>query len=229
MPRKYTRRARKAPARKRAPYRRRAKYGRKKYAIQRTLFPPFARTRLKYCMQMTVTQAVSGVAQTYYFRANSIFDPDLTGGGHQPYLHDEWALAYDHYKVVSSMIKIDVFPAGTTGADGVVAGIKLNDDTFSNVDPSLLMEENMSKWGVCSSRDGPKGLTLIKKFKSNIQFKGRNAEDVSAPFGTNPADGAFYTFWLSGLNTTVAASGVNCVVTIWYDCLMTERKDIAQS
>lgn len=37
----------------------------------------------------------------YTFNLNSVFDPNRTGGGHQPYGYDQFATLYNRYRVVS--------------------------------------------------------------------------------------------------------------------------------
>lgn len=52
-------------------------------------FPPSFLCRLKYSDYVTVTQSAAGIPGAYQFRLNSLFDPDLTGSGHQPYFYDQ--------------------------------------------------------------------------------------------------------------------------------------------
>lgn len=51
----------------------------------------------------------AGYQQT--FRSSSIFDPDLTGTGHQPLMRDLWASQYDYYTVLACDYKITMFNA----------------------------------------------------------------------------------------------------------------------
>jgi len=45
------------------------------------------------------------------FRMNSIFDPDYTGTGHQPFFRDMWASQYDYYTVIQCDYVIRLFNA----------------------------------------------------------------------------------------------------------------------
>ena len=47
-----------------------------------------------------------GVAGTYVFTANGLFDPNFTGAGHQPLGFDQWMVMYDHYTVHSCTISV---------------------------------------------------------------------------------------------------------------------------
>jgi len=49
----------------------------------------------------------SAAASNYYqFRLNSVFDPDVTSTGHQPYGHDQLAGIYNYYRVIECTFKI---------------------------------------------------------------------------------------------------------------------------
>lgn len=71
---------------------------------------PFANvkyTTLKYSQTDTYTAGASGITGVEQaFRLNSMFDPDFTGAGHQPYGYDQLALLYKKYKVTSVDIAI---------------------------------------------------------------------------------------------------------------------------
>jgi hypothetical protein len=63
--------------------------------------PTRKRTHLSYFESaVTVISGVS-VAGTQVFSANGLFDPNITGGGHQPMGYDQMMLFYEHYIVHS--------------------------------------------------------------------------------------------------------------------------------
>ncbi len=59
----------------------------------------------------------------YEFRLNSIYDPNLTGTGHQPYMHDQFATMYGRYRVDKCDVQIDVIPSPST-SHCVVAAVQ---------------------------------------------------------------------------------------------------------
>lgn len=74
--------------------------------------------RLTYAdtFRQDVTCAIAGGNSKFQiFRANSIFDPDYSGGGHQPLFRDMWASMYDHYCVLACHYTIRVWNAGVEG------------------------------------------------------------------------------------------------------------------
>ena len=58
-----------------------------------------------YTVKLTYADALIhnvsyGAAQHYAFNATSIYDPDFTGVGHQPFFRDMWVSQYDYYSVI---------------------------------------------------------------------------------------------------------------------------------
>lgn len=54
-------------------------------------------------------QVSTGTGVARAFSMNSIWDPDVTGGGHQPMMRDLWASMYDYYAVLACHYKITVY------------------------------------------------------------------------------------------------------------------------
>jgi len=87
---------------RRAP-RRWKKSGRKTVNVNRALSPIPQRfiTKLKYAG--TVTTGANGA---WALRLNSLFDPDATGTGHQPYGYDQLSQLYNRYRVISCSYRL---------------------------------------------------------------------------------------------------------------------------
>lgn len=70
------------------------------------------------------TLAASGVAYAdYTYNLTSIYDPNVTGTGHQPRFADQWALLYQSYRVRSTYVRVDCRNSGadaTTGNQQIV-------------------------------------------------------------------------------------------------------------
>lgn len=61
--------------------------------------------RMRYADVLNITVPAYGVPVLHQFNLNSIYDPDRTGAGHQPYFRDQMAQFYDFYKVRSCNFK----------------------------------------------------------------------------------------------------------------------------
>lgn len=103
--------------------------------------------RFRYSEEISVNPTIGGVT-AYVFRANSLYDPNLTGTGHQPAPYDQMKLFYKKFKVIGSKITARPIISDTNYETlNCYAGI-INSKTsadyavYSNV--SNLLE---SKWG----------------------------------------------------------------------------------
>lgn len=102
-------------------------------------FPRSRITRHRYVDTVTMaTNGVPGVPQYYIYRANSTYDPDLTGTGHQPMFRDEMANIYTNYTVLNAYIKVTFYQGDT--AQMHYAVIASNDAALTN-DPLVLKEQ----------------------------------------------------------------------------------------
>lgn len=72
------------------------------------MIPNIHRTKLVYEEDVTIT-ASSTSPQFYVFACNDIYDPNVTGVGHQPYYHDQLAQLYNRYDVTMSNIKVQYY------------------------------------------------------------------------------------------------------------------------
>lgn len=73
------------------------------YGIKKNLNsfqPVWMKTEMKYC-DAFFTNVVAGAVSDQNFRANSLFDPDRTGVGHQPRGYDQITPMYNRYRVDS--------------------------------------------------------------------------------------------------------------------------------
>nr|QKI29027.1 Cap [Kummerowia striata CRESS virus] len=67
------------------------------------------------------------------FRANSIYDPDYTGSGHQPYFRDTWASMYDYYSVLACKYTIRMYNAAWDSQSWTSVGTSGQRPTAVNV------------------------------------------------------------------------------------------------
>jgi len=78
------------------------------------LFPATIRQfgQLYYDHGLGLTAPVTGNAVSYFFTANGMFDPDITGTGHQPMGFDQMMLLYNQCTVVRSSITVTFYGNG---------------------------------------------------------------------------------------------------------------------
>lgn len=80
-------------------------------------FPKKMCVSLKYVTDIEVPSHEDGAAP-YIFRMNSIFDPDVTSTGHQPFGHDQYQAIYSKYCVIGAKVKVEILSNAITSASG---------------------------------------------------------------------------------------------------------------
>lgn len=114
-----------------------------------------ARVMVKLPYWETITMNLTSAAVTYAeyaYSVNGIYDPNLSGSGHQPRGHDQWANIYTNYLVHGMSFNVEMRPTSTSaetavatlGIGGYRAGSITDDTSWSNA--TDLMEAPKSQW-----------------------------------------------------------------------------------
>jgi hypothetical protein len=164
-------------------------------------FPNQLRNTLRYADEVTL--AVSVGFGKYIFSCNGMFDPNITGVGHQPLYFDQLTAVYDHYTVYKSRIRVLVaHPASQTTA--VLTSLYIDDDTSTVGDASLASERPGAK----STYNVPsvyKANTLTMSWDGIKAFGPTPMTDpnLQGTVAANPTEQQFYVIQVydSGLNT----------------------------
>lgn len=80
-------------------------------------FPKRLCVSLRYVTDIDVPSHEDGAAP-YIFRMNSIYDPDVTSAGHQPFGHDQYQAIYSKYCVIGAKVKVEILSNALTSASG---------------------------------------------------------------------------------------------------------------
>jgi len=183
-------------------------------------FPSRATALLRYNETIEIAPT-TGVSGHYLFRANSIFDPNFTGTGHQPYGHDTYQSIYNHYQVLKATCVVT-----PVNAVDCVFGCTITDDTNVQSDFDGVKE---TKGTVMSTNNsGGTSRSIVQTYKIKDQFSTGNQAETSALFGSNPSDGEYFDIWACG-GTTGSSVEQRLLVTISYDVLLYELKDLGTS
>lgn len=203
--------------------------------ISRAPFPRQMITTMRYCTAIQLDPGSAGIRAFHRFSANGIYDPDVTGTGHQPHGHDQYQTIYQHYKVIGSKITAYFSPAGAQAGSGtMVCAIQLDDDVSEPPsDIQNVIEGPETTYTVASNADGaPNVVKLVKTF-SPSKFLGVPKEQWrtagAGQFGANPPDEAYYVLYAAPVNQTQDADPVNIQVEISYIVHMYEPRNLPPS
>lgn len=120
-------------------------------------FTPFGSGRqaakLIYCEKEISVNPGLGVAATYQFALSSLFDPNVTGVGHQPSGFDQYMAMYSDFLVTDCVYKVVFdYAAQTSGASALIVGCTVNDDSATTTDCRRYIENGNTQYKVVSAR-----------------------------------------------------------------------------
>lgn len=185
-------------------------------------FPQQMRAVMRYAESVNL-DAQAGLAASYLFRANSIFDPNFTGIGHQPYGHDTYQSIYNHYVVDRAVITVTANSAPVN----CTLGVSLTDDSAVSLDYDQIKETKNTRFVAMNGASAP--VSVVLNYNKNSMFKHDTDSSVGAAFGANPSEQAFFQIWQTGNLPTNNPSALAVQVTITYYVSMWEMKDLGIS
>lgn len=176
-------------------------------------FPTEIRTTLRYSDVISLTSTGNAVTN-HVFRMNSLFDPDFTATGHQPYYFDQFATIYQRYCVIGSKLTATFTPipqaingTATTQLDGPVICAVWGDPTSTNTTTlSTIMETNTSMSGQLSTATGGHNqLVLSTTYSPETKLGLSNADDTVGSSTTGSPSQVWYGI-ISLVDTGLAAA-----------------------
>lgn len=183
--------------------------------------------RMRYSENVSLT-STGGALDKVQFRANGVYDPNLTGVGHQPFGYDTWNTLYNHRVVVGSKIYVSFVG---TGAVVSAAGVYLSDDTsVPYLTADGFIEAKKGTWAVMAGRE-TRAPTLQSSFSAkryfNITDIKDNVDRLGASSTNNPTEQCYYNIWYQTQDSSTDT--VYAQVIVDYIVMYSEPKDLAQS
>lgn len=182
----------------------------------------------KYCDTINLTPGAT--VGSYRFSANGMYDPNITGTGHQPLGFDQLMAFYDQYTIIASKIHIKWL---NQNSNPLFCGLFLNDDTTTiPVSQTDFMEQTNSKYAILTPPTGSQDILTQKggfSAKKDLGIsKPLSASQLLGTASTNPSEQMYYElFYYASGDTT--ANSIKAYVTITYIAVLTERKDLIAS
>ncbi len=198
-------------------------------------FKPIMYTRLRYTDNYTFTTGTAGVyGSEQIMRLNSIFDPDFTSGGHQPYGRDSLAILYNRYKVHACLMEL-VWT--DPSEDGMVVAAQLQGPggvySLTGKTVNEIKEQPMSATRVVNNTG--KQVVIMKQYIpihkvigiTDLQFKA-DLTQYSATMPATPSLNVFARMSAASLRGNASAT-IICRATFTYYCQCYDRIVLSQS
>lgn len=184
---------------------------------------------------VVINAGLGGTADSYVFSANGIYDPNISGIGHQPIGFDQIMNFYDHFVVLGSKITVS-FVSGDTNYTNIV-GITLQDSPTEIPNATRLIENGRCRWTQLTPANtsfggagaGPRRLTM----KCNpSKFLGRTKpladSELKGSASSNPQEQAYWHVFAEP-NSSNDGNNIECHIVIDYLVAYIEPKTLQLS
>lgn len=220
---------RKSPQKRRSSSKRNTSSNNANYPLPKTF-----RAKLVYCQELSLNPSAGTIA-TNVFSASSLYDPDNTGTGHQPYGFDQICSTsglYDQFIVEKAVIEVTT-SSSQTSSPGFFA-IQLSDTNSVTVtEPAQIGEQPLTTFKIVPALSAVNPLKLSCTYDA-ARFYGVNKStllartDLMGSFAGNPSENAFFQVHFSGLNS-VDMNAQAFFVKITYHAVFQEPRKLAMS
>jgi len=198
-----------------------------------TGFPNQLRFTHRYAETVT-RQSTTGTINQYVWSANGLYDPNITGTGHQPLYFDQLTAVYNHYTVLRSKISIQVVPKIADATCNSMTCVVYQSDSASAVlgTPENGKEMPWASWtqiSTLSNTFGPQN-KLGLSFNAFKVFGSRALSDseLRGTISSNPTEQSYFIFLFRDSEGVANCTAI-ITVTIEYEAVWTEPKQIVSS
>lgn len=226
--------SRKKSFKKRSFKRRKTSFRKKRTSVPRNLIPTKLARRFKYCETVALDAGATTIS-THVFSCNGMFDPNITGVGHQPMGFDQYVgVLYDHYTVIGAKITVTFMSTGSGANTGPArVGITVR-DTFTPLLAGVdtLCEQGATKMRVISALTSNNKTTMsytINPAKFLGNSKPLNNENLKGTSTANPSEQCYFQVFAANINDFSNPEPVQAICTIEYVAVLTERRWLAES
>lgn len=203
--------------------------------IRPPIFPThqLVRGQLYYNYQQTLT-AAAGAPNTQIYGANFMFDPDVSGVGHQPMGFDQLMLVYEHFAVIHSSCSVTFSGSGSNGV--FRAGVYLSPDAVALSNPNQIMENGLNNstaidgkdTGVARSKTITLDCDVTKYFGKQRWHDIMDDEKLTGSATADPIEGVYYN--VVGWQINAAGTwSVTYDILLSYDVVYFEPRKLASS
>ncbi len=199
-------------------------------------FPPKTAHKLNYVQTFKLSTGAAGIfGIEQVMRLNSLFDPDFTGVGHQPYGFDTLATIYNKYKVLRVNLRLEwTNPV----ADGVACGYMFTAPDAGGALQGVNLDQANERMNV---RVGHLNASGSQKLVQNIRAPihtvsglsrlqlNADVDQYSSSMITSPARQPFLHIAAANVDNTDPVTTVMLTIKATYHCRFWQRLTLPQS
>lgn len=196
--------------------------------------PKSFRAKLRYSQEVLLNPGAGSLA-TNVFSASSLYDPDNTGIGHQPYGFDQLCSStgfYDQFIVTKSTCRIRCANPSST-IQGFLALSLTDTNSVTASEIAAVSEQPLTVTAVLPTSGACLCNTLMLTYDA-ASFYGVSKDallartDLMGSFAGNPSENAWFVIYLTGLGSGDMPSTA-IIVDIEYDAVFQEPRKLGMS
>lgn len=190
------------------------------------------KTTLRYVENgISVNPGAAGFADSYVFSCNGIWDPNVSGVGHQPTGFDQLMLIYQEFQVIGAKIRVE-FANTDTGAHQIV-GVAVMGTATEQVDTRVMIENGGCKYKTITPRNGSRDFTTITMGVNPNKWLGRSkprsVDELKGTSSGNPAQQCYFHVFAQDYGASGDTAPVGLEVQIDYIVLFTKPRELGLS
>lgn len=116
-----------------------------------------------YAEKFTINPPAAGLLAGYVFSLNNLFDPNVTGVGHQPVNYDQYTAMFTTYQVYRCEARITVWAPGSQ----MITGVTVSRDPAVPSAFEVAIENGMTEWKGCDANGSGQG---VREFTMDIDL-----------------------------------------------------------
>lgn len=187
----------------------------------------------RYVEEFTLDPSLASTAVYQTFSANGLYDPNISGTGHQPLGFDQLVgVVYNHYTVVGAKIKVYFMSTDEGSLGEALVGIQTSATIPISAALTTLVEDPGSKMGVLTNLDAKASTTLTANV-SLSKFLGQNVigeDDNAGSSSANPTEQVYFNVFAGSNQVGVTdPAKIQCIAVIDYIAVLHERKQLTGS
>lgn len=203
-----------------------------------TAFPDRLRIKFRYSDTINIISTLGNLTD-YVFRGNSLFDPDYTSTGHQPFGLDQWNSLYGQYKVYGSSIWVKALNETASGTnDQYSSCIAIVPSTQTAAFPGTTLAGGIEElpYARCRVFNNAIGKNEVSHYMPTHRLVASSAKAVadddwqySSAFNSNPLAGWFWHVLTGPISGTSETVNITYLVRLTYYCELYYRDNLAKS
>lgn len=188
------------------------------------------KTKLVYFERASLDPGLGGIAADYVWRLNSLYDPNLTGTGHQPAGFDQLMALYKYYAVVAAHAHVTFQSADPDNESLVMCHV--NTLSTALTDCQAAIENGRTNFQVIGKEGSSRDITeMILSVSIPQETSSRDVLDNQELWGTQSTDptNIVYLHTTAQPNSSNNASVIGLYVAITYTAYFFEPRTVASS